>query len=66
MSAEPKQHSEPLAPSEIRAIQFSLEELEAYVSAVGSEDDSHERHLWTIRKLKELLARFGEEPINAD
>jgi hypothetical protein len=51
----------PIAPSELRAIAFALDELEAYVGTVGREDDAYERHLWTIRKLREVLARFGEE-----
>lgn len=40
-----------------RAISFALEELEAYVSAVGTEDDAYERHMWTIARLYELLER---------
>lgn len=46
-------------PSELRAIEMSLDELEAYVSVVGDEDDAHQRHLWTIKKLREFLQRMA-------
>jgi len=44
-----------IAESDRRAILIALDELEAYVSVIGDEDEAHERQVWAVKKLRILV-----------